>query len=218
MQFHSIWLYAALFGAIIFPLMRLRGYYAIRPFIKTIMAVMLAAYCFITPNTPLYIMALGFILSALGDFFIDIPDDKGFTPGLFAFFAAHVAFIVHLWPIMISLADFTSTNYIICAAVIISSLAYYLWTRPSLDKDLVIPTALYTIVIGMMGVTAFNTTAISPLVPLGAFLFMASDVVLSIEKFKHKFWAAKEINWVLYAGGQFLLAIGTVASVGGIST
>jgi len=44
-------------------------------------------------------------------------------------------------------------------------------------------------------------------------MFIASDVVLSIERFKFKFKFDKQINWTLYAGGQILLAIGVVGGI-----
>ncbi|MCF6221967.1 MAG: lysoplasmalogenase, partial [Robiginitomaculum sp.] len=60
-----------------------------------------------------------------------------------------------------------------------------------------------------MGIAAL-TTALSLLVPIGALLFIASDVVLAVERFKFKFPLDKKINWALYASGQIVLAIGVV--------
>ena len=62
-----------------------------------------------------------------------------------------------------------------------------------------VPVAAYSVVITIMGIAAFTTSLPSLLAPLGAALFIASDVVLSVEKFKTKFWRAKTINWLLYA-------------------
>lgn len=177
------------------------------------MCVALALYCVLVPSKALPIMAAGFALSALGDFLLDLPDNKGFTLGLFAFFSAHIAFVVYLWPMMVPFSAFTMVEYFIVLITIISSAIFYIWLRPSLDKDLIIPVALYSTVIALMGITAFTTTAHSMLIPLGALLFIASDVVLSIEKFKFKFPWDKEINWALYAGGQILLAIGVVSVI-----
>lgn len=193
--------------------MRLRGYWPIRPYIKAVMGVGLAFYCMLSPNTPVLIMAMGFALSALGDFLLDLPDDKGFTPGLFAFFAAHIAFIVHLWPMMVPFSAFTLVEVNIVIITVLANAVFFIWMRPSLPKDLLIPVALYTVIIALMGITAFTTTATSLLIPLGALLFILSDVVLSIEKFKFKFPLDKEINWALYAGGQIILAIGVVSVV-----
>ncbi len=210
MNLHSPYFWLAIIGAIIFPLIRLRGFWPSRPYIKALMGMALALYCLIAPNAPIIIMAIGFALSALGDFLLDLPDDKGFTLGLFAFFAAHIAFIVYLWPLMVPFHHFTLMEVLIVIITILSSAIFYIWLKPSLSKDLIVPVAAYSTVIALMGIIAFTTTA-SLLIPLGALLFIASDVVLSIEKFKFKFLWDKEINWALYAGGQILLAIGVVS-------
>ncbi len=212
MEFHSFWLGLALVGALVFPVMRLLGYWPIRPLIKAVMGISLAIYCLVTPDTPLYFMALGFALSAIGDYCLDLPNDSGFTFGLFAFFAAHAAFIAHLQTLMVPLHHFTFTEYIIVVLMVGLSVWFFLWLRPALEKPLVIPVALYSAVIAVMGIAALATTR-SSLIIFGALLFIASDVVLSIEKFKFKFNFAKEINWALYASGQILLAIGAVLSV-----
>lgn len=217
----SYWLWVAIFGALIFPLIRWQNtkadkHTSLRPIIKAIMGICLGIYCIVAPSAPVTIMAIGFLLSALGDFCLDIPEDKAFTPGLFAFFAAHIAFVVHLWPMMMPFSAFTGIEYAIVLATIVFNLAFFLWIRPSLTKDLVIPVAMYSTIIALMGITAFTTTAPSMLIPLGAAMFIASDVVLSIEKFKFKLFMGKEINWALYAGGQILLAIGVVSVAGGI--
>ena len=211
MILYSPYLWFAIIGAVIFSLMRLRGYWPIRPYIKAVMGVALALYCLFAPSAPIVIMALGFALSALGDFLLDLPKDKGFTLGLFAFFAAHIAFIVYLWPLMLPFHHFTLVEILIVITTIFSSAIFYIWLKPSLSEDLIVPVAAYSTVIALMGITAFTTTATSLLIPLGAFLFIASDVVLSIEKFKFKFPWDKEINWALYAGGQILLAVGVVS-------
>ena len=175
------------------------------------MGAALALYCLIVPSAPILFMAAGFGASALGDFLLDLPEDKGFLPGLIAFFAAHVAFLIYLWPY----AEFMSAPFgmLICTGLPIANIVFYLWLRPSLPKDMTIPVAVYSTVITIMGIAALTTSLPSLLVPLGAALFIASDVVLSVEKFKTKFWRAKTINGLLYASGQILLAVGVVAGV-----
>lgn len=171
-----------------------------------IMGVALAAYCSYQGQIMLAFMAGGFILSSLGDFFLDFPEDKYFISGLIAFFAAHVAFLIYLWP-------HASWSLLVCAVIGLFTLVYFLWLRPCLDKELVVPVAAYSIIIGLMGIAAVSTSLSSVLVPIGAVLFIASDVVLSVEKFKTKFPMDKTINWILYASGQIALAIGVVSSI-----
>jgi len=177
------------------------------------MGIMLALYCVYISSLPLYIMAAGFAFSALGDFFLDIPDDKGFLLGLAAFFAAHIAFLAYLWPHMAPLSQLNPAMLGGLGLLFSVNTWFYLWLRPSLDKPLHVPVAAYSTIIAFMGMAAIGTTLPSYLVPLGALLFIASDVVLAIEKFKTKFPYAKTLNWLLYASGQIILAIGVVSTV-----
>ena len=204
----------AIIFAAIFLILRWRPFFAFRPFIKAAMAVLLAVYCLQTPTVPLTIMATGFALSALGDFFLDLRGERWFLPGLFAFFAAHVAFAVYLFGHMVPLSMFTPIEWGMSATLIAATVAFYIWLRPSLPRDMKIPVAAYSLIITIMGITALTTTLASIFVPVGALLFIASDVVLATERFKFKFPLDKQINWALYASGQILLAIGVVATSG----
>ena len=210
---HTAPLIAAIIGAAVFLILRERPYFKMRPLIKAVMGIMLALYCVYAPSVPLYVMAAGFALSALGDFFLDIPDDKGFLPGLGAFFAAHIAFLAYLWPHMIPLPLLSPALLVVFGLLFIGNAWFYLWLRPALEPSLRVPVAAYSSIIALMGMAAIGTTLPSTFVPLGALLFIASDVVLAIEKFKTKFPYAKTLNWLLYASGQIILAIGVVGVI-----
>lgn len=203
----------AIVFALIFCALRWRDFFTLRPYIKAAMAVLLAAYCLQTPTVPLYIMAAGFTLSALGDFFLDLRGEKWFLPGLISFFIAHVAFAVYLFPHAVPLSMYTGYEWGMSAGLVGAIVGFYIWLKPGLPSDMKIPVAAYSVVITFMGIAALTTTLPSLLVPIGAVLFIASDVVLSVERFKFKFPLDKQINWALYAGGQILLAIGVVAGI-----
>ena len=108
---------------------------------------------------------------------------------------------------------FTPIEWGISASMIVLTIGFFLWLKPALPVDMKIPVAAYSGVITLMGITALTTTLPSLLVPLGAILFIASDVVLAVERFKFKFPLDKQINWTLYAGGQILLAVGVVGAL-----
>lgn len=207
----------AVISALAFLGLRWRPFFTLRPFIKAAMAVLLAVYCLQAPEIPLYFMAAGFALSALGDYFLDLRGNKYFLPGLIAFFAAHMAFAVYLFGNMVPLTMFTGFEWGVSAGLIAATIGFYFWLQTSLPSDMKIPVAAYSAVITIMGITALNTSLPSMLIPVGAVLFIASDVVLSVEKFKFKFkflfLEDKKINWTLYAGGQILLAVGVVVGV-----
>ena len=199
----------AIFGAIAFLFVQRRPYFTARPYIKAIMALALAAYCLTAVSAPLYIMAIGFMLSALGDFLLDLPEDRGFVLGLAAFLSAHVAFIIAIFAYLPPLTALTTANWALAAATIAASVGFYLWILPKLDKGLKIPVGAYSIVIAIMGVVAFNTTSHLAL-KIGALLFILSDMVLAIAKFATPFPGHKPTNWILYSSGQILLAVGIV--------
>lgn len=196
----------AVIGAIVFLLVQNREFFKSRPVIKGVMGIALAAYCFSGGHDAIVFMSIGFILSALGDFNLDFPEDKYFIRGLISFFLAHVAFLIYLWP-------HATWSVPICVLIGVFTLGFFIWLKPSLDKELLVPVAAYSLVIGLMGSAAMTTSLSSPLIPFGAALFIASDVVLSVEKFKFKFPMDKTINWVLYAGGQIALATGVTILV-----
>ncbi len=210
---HQPTLILAVIFAVIFLVLRWLPFFALRPFIKAAMAVLLAVYCLHAPTIPLTVMAAGFALSAIGDFFLDLRDEKWFLYGLIAFFAAHVAFTAYLFVHMMPMSAWGLAQWAEAGILTVLTLVFYLWLLPTLPSDLKIPVAAYCLVITVMGITALNTKLGSVLVPLGAVLFIISDLVLSVERFKFKFPLAKQINWTLYAGGQILLAIGVVGSV-----
>ena len=202
----EIFLVIACIGAIAFLLVQNREFFASRPVIKMLMGVALSTYCLTSGHAALGFMGAGFLASSLGDYLLDFPDDKYFLPGLIAFFIAHIAFLIYLWP-------FASWSVPVCIVIAIFTLGFYIWLKPSFEKGLALPVAAYSAVIALMGMAAVTTSLPSVLIPIGAALFIASDVVLSVEKFKTKFKFDKTINWVLYAGGQIALAIGVVASL-----
>lgn len=192
-------------GACLFWVLQERPYIAPRPYIKAVMAICLGLYCFIVPHAPIIAMTTGFLLCAIGDFALDLPEDKGFLPGLGAFLLGHIAFCVFLWP-------FATWAPMLCAVIALFSAGFFLWLRPALDAALRLPVLFYSGIIALMGMTAFTTDLSSPLIPLGAGLFIASDVVLAVQRFKREFPFGMSVNWVLYASGQICLALGAVGS------
>ncbi len=208
----QITLWLAIFAACIFLGLRWRPFFAARPYIKAAMAIFLGLYCIIVPQAAIFLMSVGFFLSAIGDFFLDLPDDKFFLPGLISFFLAHFAFAVFLFGHIVPVASWTWLNWIVVSGLPFVSIGFYMWLRPSLPNDMKIPVAAYASFITIMGIAAFTSDLVSPLISLGAALFIASDAVLAIERFKFSFAFDDKMVWIFYASGQILLAMGVVAS------
>ncbi len=202
---------AALGFASLFMVLQFLPFFRLRPFLKAGMAAALAVSCFLS-DLPLMWMGIGFALSALGDFFLDLQDEKRFMWGLIAFFAAHIAYLVFLIPLMLPFEKFTAIEWGMCLGLAGLTIGFFLWLKPSLPKELAFPVTAYMAVLTVMGMAALTTTG-SRLIPLGALLFIISDMVLAVDKFKSALPMGKPLNWALYASGQLLLALGVIWSV-----
>lgn len=199
-------IYIATACALVFLALQKTNSFSFRPAIKASMAIVLALACLLCAPVILLPMTIGFALSAAGDYFLDLPGEKYFMPGLISFFVAHTAYLVFLWPHVL-------WAWPQCVLIGGFTLGYFLWLCPSLEKQLVIPVAFYSVIIALMGIAAVSTQLPSILIPIGAALFIASDVVLAVEKFKFKFPMDKTVNWILYASGQIALAVGVLQSL-----
>lgn len=190
------------------------------------MLVILTALCALKLNkgftTFALLMLLGFVLSMLGDFFLDLEfSNKNFLFGLSSFLIAHLlyasAYIAASQKITGKL--FTMPELLaIAALLIIMALGQFLVVKLELGKMLV-PVALYTAVISTMLIKAISlgssllkaggTQGIGAFLTLtvGAVLFVVSDLILSFMYFDDKFTKKMRIyNISTYFAGQTLLA------------
>jgi len=201
----------SLIGAVVFLVLQPRPFFKARPVIKAVMATALAAYCLAVPQPPLWIMAAGFMLSALGDFLLDWPDDKYFLPGLIAFLCAHLAFIIALAPYVMPVSDLAAWQYAASAALIGISIIFYGRLYKALPAPLRLPVLVYTGVIALMGLVTLNTAlSAAGVIITGAILFILSDMILATARFIKPFKGHMHLNWLTYSLGQILLAIGVV--------
>ncbi|MEX2249476.1 MAG: lysoplasmalogenase family protein, partial [Parvibaculum sp.] len=97
---------------------------------------------------PLLLLALAFLLSSAGDFFLALKGDaRNFQRGLLAFLAAHLFYLV----IMVPLAS-RPEGLVANAASLLTgagALALYFWLRPSLGSSQ-LPVAVYLVTILFM--------------------------------------------------------------------
>ena len=153
----------------------------------------------------------GLAVSSLGDFFLGLPQigplhkDGLFMFGLSSFLVAHLCYIaffawrasVHRAPHPARLAG------IALIVVIIASMLAFIGSRLG---PMLVPVLLYASVIGVMGVTAMLAKLGNSLAAIGALLFIASDAMLAIGKFREPFPAGDQLVWIAYYAGQFLMA------------
>jgi uncharacterized membrane protein YhhN len=147
----------------------------------------------------------GLFFSLVGDVFLMLPDDL-FIPGLASFLAAHLCYIAAFsaragfqasWPGLLP--------FLLYAAVML----ILLW--PHVGKAR-LPVLAYMAAILVMGWQALEQRQVSSqpgaLFALGgALLFILSDSVLALNRFRRPFPSAQAIILVAYYAGQWLIAL-----------
>jgi uncharacterized membrane protein YhhN len=187
-----------------------RRIYIFKP-LTTIIIIAATLFVF-APATGQYrnIILVGLTLSLAGDVFLMLPGNR-FIPGLASFLAAHLAYVwafslgVGFAPAQLPwLAPFALFGLVVLA---------YLW-RGLPDAALKGAVVAYLLVIVAMAWRA-AVRAQSPLVPsvsavtalVGACLFLASDSILAVDRFRRPFRAAEPVVFASYWAAQSLIAL-----------
>ncbi|MFI5182603.1 MAG: lysoplasmalogenase [Thermoanaerobaculia bacterium] len=151
-------------------------------------------------------IALGLVFSLAGDVFLMLPRDR-FREGLASFLLAHVCYI----------AAFTSGTGFLSAPlpfVIWGVLGLFLlgalW--PGVPKRLRVPVLLYVLVLLSMAAQAGARTLrlkdlSSLLAASGATLFVASDALLALDRFRAPFRSSRAVVLSTYFLAQWLIAL-----------
>lgn len=148
-----------------------------------------------------FVVALG--LSLVGDVFLMLPGDR-FIPGVAAFFAAHLAYIVGF-----RIGDTSPGALLIGAAVVglfVATVGRRILTGVrSTSPELAVPVSAYVGVISVMVASAVATQ--EPLAIAGAAVFMGSDALIAWNRFVQPMsWAGVAIM-VSYHAGQTALVL-----------
>jgi uncharacterized membrane protein YhhN len=173
--------------------------------LKTSMCVLLAVLA-LRHKSVLLAVALGF--SAAGDALLAIDGARLFVPALSSFLVTHgvyaAIFVRASRDAPIALGASRRIGMIL---PIVFAIGYSIVLWPRLG-DLVIPVLVYIAAIVAMAVLSFRVPQM--IVPLGALLFMASDSLISLEKF---LWTAEWMGplvWITYALAQQLITHGLI--------
>jgi uncharacterized membrane protein YhhN len=179
--------------------------------ISTLLVIVVAVLSFLTPGAQtsytLWVLA-GLWLSLGGDVALMFHSDRAFRIGLLLFLLAHI-----VYAIAFTVFNGFHVQDLVTGAVLLAlAIAIYLYLRPGLEK-MKVPVVLYILVICIMVNRAISTffgqtfsTTQAWLISLGAILFMASDLVLATNRFRHPF-KAHRLSLFLYYGGQLLIAL-----------
>ncbi len=184
-----------------------------RSAVKTL-AVGLLAVLVLVENGPL-LLFVALALSAAGDAFLSREGDRAFLSGLASFLAAHLVYIA-LFMIAgggagLVLAETWRLGVAFVIGISALVMAGLLWRRVKPAMRLAI--LVYIAGIVAMGLAALTTG--SPFMIGGAILFMASDSLLTAERFLVSAispWrsAMRVFVWALYYAAQLLIALGFI--------
>lgn len=147
----------------------------------------------------------GLLFSLLGDAFLIFPD-KYFKYGLIAFLIGHIFYILAFTVTL----DLHFTFWIFLPIAILVSL--YLRNIIPYSGKMKIPIIIYIVIIMIMvwlALERFHSypTLGTTLAASGAVLFMISDAVLALNKFRKPFFSAEIIILTTYFTAQWLLAV-----------
>ena len=150
-------------------------------------------------------MALSF--SCLGDIYLGLDPVQYFINGLFSFLIAHFIYIllfVRNWERPLR----PNGRQLILAALVLScSMLLSNWLAPSLG-NYANPVMLYICAITAMVVTATLAKFSKPWIWSGAILFLISDSIIAVGKFKTSIPLSGHLVWASYYLAQYCIAIG----------
>ncbi|HNS49676.1 MAG TPA: lysoplasmalogenase [Anaerolineae bacterium] len=186
--------------------------YISKPF-STLLVIAIALLALGQPGVmPAYtwVIALGLLLSLGGDVSLMLRTNRWFLIGLVLFLLAHVAYSVAFS----MRSGFQPADWIVALVLLAIGAAIYAYLRPGLGR-MRGPVLMYLAVILFMvsrGVSTLFGSAFSPtqawLIAAGAVLFMLSDLLLAINRFRRPF-KAEAYGLYLYYAGQLLIALST---------
>ncbi|WP_127115973.1 lysoplasmalogenase [Shimia sediminis] len=204
-SFRFALLLVGLAAAVIYALIYCyRGPSVAKTLVKSVPLLSFALAGLLTFAHPLVVGAL--ILSAIGDIALSRDGERSFLAGLISFALAHVLYVIHFWGLAGGLH--ISLGLLL---VMIFAASTEVWLTPH-TGTMRWPVRVYVILISLMGMTALGLSGMQ-LAMVGAFAFLASDTILSIQLFRmseSSRWQvpASVALWMLYVGGQFAILAG----------
>ena len=153
-------------------------------------------------------------LSSVGDFLLGIrrlgslDGESLFLLGLVLFLIAHLLYIAlflkYRRPIWWK-PNWARVCGVLTILVVLGSVLGVL--HRSLGSMLV-PVVIYSLVLSCMGISAILADLGTPLAGFGALLFIASDAMIAISKFRGSFLGNEQLIWTTYYSAQLLILRG----------
>ena len=176
--------------------------------VKTASTALLAVFAYLAGGP--WLLVAGLALSSAGDAFLAREGETWLKPGMAAFFLAHVAYVALFWSL--PQADRSWLNLTAQVVLIFGGVIFVRRLAPWLGA-MRYPVFAYTAIILLMGAAALRLDPAYALVTLGAMMFVASDMILSLQLFTRPAGAPPRLApslavWGLYFFGQVLIAWG----------
>jgi uncharacterized membrane protein YhhN len=153
------------------------------------------------------VLGLALALSTLGDILLDLDPERLFVFGLGSFLIAHVVYIFLFVRNRRRTIALGASRVLLAALVLLYSIGVSAWLLPSLG-GLIVPVAIYMCAITAMVVSAILARFQNPWIVVGAILFLISDSLLAVNKFKTPIPYRDFLVWSTYYAGQYGIAIG----------
>ena len=150
-------------------------------------------------------------LSTLGDVLLDLDPVRLFVFGLGSFLVAHLVYISVFIRNRRRTVPFGAPRLLLAGLVLLYSIAVSVWLLPSLG-GLIVPVTIYMCTITAMVISAILARFENPWVAVGAILFLISDSLLAVNKFKTPVPYRDFLVWSTYYAGQYGIAVGFLAA------
>ena len=155
------------------------------------------------------LLGVSLLFSTLGDVFLAVSEERLFTFGLGSFLVAHLLYIVLFVRNRPKPMSASAIQKTVAVLLIIFSTMMFVWLWPSLG-DLKLPVAIYLCAITGMGMAATLAGFRAWWVAAGAMLFIVSDSMIAISKFKSPIEYRHYLIWATYYVGQLSIALGFI--------
>jgi uncharacterized membrane protein YhhN len=164
------------------------------------------------------VILAGLIMAWAGDTALLFSTNNSlfFIIGLVCFLGTHLAYIIYFFRYNRWSRKWIYEHPVLSFIVVLYSVLLLGFLLPSLHQ-LMLPVAVYTLVITIMLLQALSATPFLPancnrlFVP-GAIFFVISDSMLAWDKFSHPFPFANSLIIATYGIGQLLIVLGAIAN------
>jgi uncharacterized membrane protein YhhN len=153
------------------------------------------------------ILGIALTLSSIGDVLLDLDPERLFVAGLSSFLLTHLTYVILFVRNRPKPFAMGTAQVLGMTLVLLYTLTISFWLLPSLGQ-LIVPVAIYMCAITAMVLTCIVARFSSPWIICGAILFLVSDSLLAVNKFKTPIPYRDYPVWSTYYAAQFAIAIG----------